>query len=171
MHATTEKRARRRLGSERGQAMVEFAIIAPLFVALVAGVIQFGVALNFWLDMQRIANQGARWAVVNRYPIADAANADYPACTQANAPCAPTLQGMLSNEKIAKGEVITPYVCFPANSGPSGTPTVGDPVMVRMERDFQFVPIIRVGSIKLRASATMRLEQKPTVFGSDGACP
>ena len=32
---------------------------------IVVGVIQFGVALNFWLDMQRIANQGARWAVVN----------------------------------------------------------------------------------------------------------
>ena len=53
---------------ERGQAMVEFAILAPVFVVLVAGIIQFGVAINYWLDLNRLANQGARWAAVNAYP-------------------------------------------------------------------------------------------------------
>ena len=32
---------------------------------IVVGIIQFGVGLNFWLDLQRIANQGARWAAVD----------------------------------------------------------------------------------------------------------
>ena len=53
---------------ESGQALVEFALILPVFVLLVVGIIQFGVGLNYWLDMQRIANQGARWAVVNKFP-------------------------------------------------------------------------------------------------------
>ena len=62
-------RAPRRAERESGQALVEFALILPLFLLIVVGIIQFGVALNFWLDMQRIANQGARWAVVDRYPL------------------------------------------------------------------------------------------------------
>ena len=54
---------------ERGQAMVEFVLIAPLLFLLVGGILQMALALNYWLDMQRIANQGARWAVVARYPL------------------------------------------------------------------------------------------------------
>ena len=53
---------------ESGQAMVEFALILFPLLLLVAGIIQFGIALNYWLDMQRIANQGARWAAVNNWP-------------------------------------------------------------------------------------------------------
>ena len=55
---------------ESGQALVEFALVLPLFLMIVVGVIQFGVALNFWLDMQRLANQGARSAAVNCGPSA-----------------------------------------------------------------------------------------------------
>ena len=48
--------------------MVEFALILFPLLLLVAGIIQFGIGLNYWLDMQRIANQGARWAAVNNWP-------------------------------------------------------------------------------------------------------
>ena len=77
-------RARRRAERESGQALVEFALILPLFLLIVVGIIQFGVALNFWLDMQRIANQGARWAVVDRYPL-PASDPESPTCTETNA--------------------------------------------------------------------------------------
>ncbi len=56
---------------ERGQAMVELVLISPVIFLLVGGIIQMALALNYWLDMQRIANQGARWAVVAQYPLAD----------------------------------------------------------------------------------------------------
>ena len=70
--AVREKTSRgaRRRERESGQALVEFALILPLFLMIVVGVIQFGVALNFWLDMQRLANQGARSAAVNCGPAA-----------------------------------------------------------------------------------------------------
>src|SRR5207342_1451718 len=60
--------AQRPQDPESGQAMVEFALILFPLLLLVAGIIQFGIGLNFWLDQQRIANQGARWAVVNAWP-------------------------------------------------------------------------------------------------------
>jgi len=167
--APRDERAFHARARERGQAMVEFALIAPLFIMLVAGIIQFGVVLNFWLDMQRISNQGARWAVVNAYPGCPRTGPLTPACpAPGGSGYASLLQYELANERLAAGEVITPYICFGANTGPGGTPTVGDPVTVRMSRSFTLVPIVNVGSIDLRASATMRLEQKPTRYVADG---
>ena len=80
---------------ESGQALVEFALILPLFLMIVVGIIQFGVGLNFWLDMQRIANQGARWAVVN----------EYPGCPRSGptTPCATSLQHVSRELQGGKG--------------------------------------------------------------------
>jgi hypothetical protein len=160
------RRAARRLGIERGQALVEFALIAPLFLMLVVGIIQFGVALNFWLDMQRIANQGARWAVVDAYPGCPRTSPPGLGCAAPGA-----FQTFLSNEKIAKGEVINPYICFEAKTGPGGTAAAGDPVTVTINRPFTFNLIVgHVGTINLHAAATMRTEWAPTVYTEDGPC-
>ena len=59
---------RHRQDPESGQATVEFALILFPLLILVVGIIQFGIGLNYWLDMKRIANQGARWAAVNNWP-------------------------------------------------------------------------------------------------------
>ena len=69
---------RHRQDPESGQAMVEFALILFPLLILVVGIIQFGIGLNYWLDMQRIANQGARWAAVDNWP---------PDCTRAATSC------------------------------------------------------------------------------------
>lgn len=165
-----DSKAVRRHRRQEGQALVEFALILPLFLMIVVGVIQFGIALNFWLDMQRISNQGARWAVVNSYP----------GCPRTGplAPCSPTLQEVLAGERIAEGEVIEPYICYETTTGsPAGTPTVGDPVTVRMERNFNFLSIVTFFTpgnglnVNLHAKATMRLEQTPSRFLADGPCP
>lgn len=163
---------------ERGQALVEFALIVPLFLMIVVGVIQFGVALNFWLDMQRIANQGARWAVVNAYPGCDRTAPLTPACPADDTATYPSkLQEVLADERIAKGEIIDPYICFETTTGsPVGTPTVGDPVTVRMSRNFNFLSIVTFFlpgnglNVNLHASATMRLEQEPSRFVANGPC-
>jgi len=59
---------RHRQDPEGGQTTVEFALILIPLLILVVGIIQFCIALNYWLDMNRLSNQGARWAVVNGYP-------------------------------------------------------------------------------------------------------
>ena len=53
---------------ESGQATVEFALILVPLLIIVAGIIYFGIGLNYWLDMNKVANQGARWAAVNNWP-------------------------------------------------------------------------------------------------------
>ena len=49
----------------RGQAMVEFALILPVFIILVVGMLEFARAWNTYQVMVDAAREGARRAVVN----------------------------------------------------------------------------------------------------------
>jgi hypothetical protein len=156
---------------ESGQAMVEFALILFPLLLLVVGIIQFGIGLNYWLDMQRIANQGARWAAVNNWP---------PDCPRGSAvgDCDgnphPTLQQSLHNNIITSGlkAATTVEICFPD----AGSKAIGSPVKVHLEAPFTLVPIVGVGTITLGANATMRLEQSQDpargglITGEVGSC-
>jgi TadE-like protein len=144
-------------GRESGQAMVEFALILFPLLLLVVGIIQFGIGLNYWLDMQRIANQGARWAAVNNWPPDCPVGSSVGDC---DGTPNPTLQTALVQEALTNGlqSSVTVQICYPANSG-SPTEVSGNPVRVRLDSPFDLLPILGWGSLKLRADATMRLEQ------------
>jgi hypothetical protein len=152
-------RLRPRLRSENGQATTEFALILFPLLILVTGIIWFGIGLNYWLDMQRIANQGARWAAVNNWP---------PDCPRGSTTCASpnTLQETLTRQVISAGlkGAVTVELCYPDT-----TKNPGDPVKVHLEAPFTFVPILNIGSITLKANATMRLEQRPTLITNEAA--
>ncbi len=146
--------------------MVEFVLIAPLLFVLVGGIVQMALALNYWLDMQRIANQGARWAVVARYPLSDDTM-----CTTDNDPCAEALETTLVD--AAQSDGLTPTVCisFPLKNGAAGGGGIGEPVRVRLESDFTFVPILGIGTVTLGADAEMRIEQRrESVYGPTPGC-
>ena len=121
--------------------MVEFALILFPLLLIVAGIIQFGIALNYWLDMQRIANQGARWAAVN--------------CTRSATtppsynPCNPNLQTTLRQQALTNG--LQQSVCV-AITFPSGTALKGDPVKVSLKTPFKLV----------RCSGSARSSSGPT---------
>ena len=160
---------RRRNDPESGQATTEFALILFPMLILVAGIIYFGIGLNYWLDMQRIANQGARWAAVNNWPPdCPVGTADPPGCPSPN-----TLQESMTRMAIADGleSSVSANVCYP-----SGTMIAGDPVRVRLESDFTFFFIDSV-SVRLVGEATMRLEQSQEpaqgglITGELGSCP
>jgi Flp pilus assembly protein TadG len=51
---------RRRHRNDRGAAAVEFALIAPLFFALLFGIIELGVTLNEHQAVEAAAREGAR---------------------------------------------------------------------------------------------------------------
>jgi TadE-like protein len=54
---------------ERGVALVEFALVLPLILLLLFGMIDFGKAFNYWNDETHLANEAARYGVVNRNPF------------------------------------------------------------------------------------------------------
>jgi len=55
---------RRLMGSERSQSMVEFALVAPLLLVLIMGIIDFGLGFGSYVQLKNAAREGARYAVV-----------------------------------------------------------------------------------------------------------
>jgi len=141
--------------------MVEFALVAPVFLLFVVGIIMFGVALNFWLDLQRLANQGARWAVVNTYPGCTRTDPNTPSCGTGI-----SLQRYIACQTISGGQAMTATVSFP-----SSTKNVGDPVQITVQKPFKMMPFLGVGDLTLRAKATMRLEQTPVRYDAGSYTP
>jgi Flp pilus assembly protein TadG len=60
------KEPRIRFRSQRGQAMVEFAIVAPILLLILMGIMQLGVVYNNWVTLTDAARAGARKAAVCR---------------------------------------------------------------------------------------------------------
>jgi Flp pilus assembly protein TadG len=59
-------RKRVEVNSERGQTMTEFALVLPLLVMLLFGIIQFGVAFNNYITLTDAVRAGARQGSVSR---------------------------------------------------------------------------------------------------------
>ena len=60
--------------SERGQTFTEFALILPILMVLMLGIVQFGVAFNNYVTLTDAVRAGARKAAVSRHsgnPAAD----------------------------------------------------------------------------------------------------
>jgi Flp pilus assembly protein TadG len=52
--------------SERGQAMVEFALVLPILIVLFMGVVEFGRIYNSYLVITNASREGARMAVLGK---------------------------------------------------------------------------------------------------------
>ena len=175
-------RFRRLRGDERGQATTEFALVLIPLLALVGGIIYFGIGLNYWLDMNRVANQGARWAAVNNWPpqCLRTDNPDPPysgtscdvntsTCTQALGATSPfhtraRLQDVLRCQ--TRNPSTTVAICYPGVA--LGSEDRGDAVKVKLTAPYKFwfVDSLR---ITLTATAVSRLEQKPTLITNEVA--
>jgi Flp pilus assembly protein TadG len=59
----TRRRHRIRLRSDRGQAAVEFALIAPILMVLLLGIVQAGIAFHNYLAVTDAARAAARQAI------------------------------------------------------------------------------------------------------------
>lgn len=55
-----------KIRNERGQTMVEFALVLPILLVLLLGIFQFGVAFNNYITLTDAVRAGARKAAVSR---------------------------------------------------------------------------------------------------------
>jgi Flp pilus assembly protein TadG len=60
------RRLRNTQRKERGQALVEFALLAPLLVILIFGFVDITRLYNAWITVQGAAREGARYGVTGR---------------------------------------------------------------------------------------------------------
>jgi Flp pilus assembly protein TadG len=141
---------------ERGVALVEFALVAPILFVLLFGMLDFGRAFNYWIDSTHLANEGARWAVVNKNPGGG------------------TLQQYIqqqadTGELRDGGSSSVPDPLRVCISFPSGG-AVGQPVVVTASATYHWLPFlsdhIDVLATTVTGSSTMRLEAVPTNYAA-----
>jgi hypothetical protein len=147
-----------RLRQETGQAMAEFALVLPLLLLLLLGMVEFGRAFNYWNDANQLAADGARFAAVNRNPGASAQTLQQFIQSQADS-------AELRNGKSG-GAIQSPVqVCIDFPSG--GTPKIGDPVHIKVTAVYHWLPFLKFGQTTFAGGATMRLEQLPTNYSAN----
>jgi Flp pilus assembly protein TadG len=56
-----------KLKNEKGASAVEFALVLPIFVMIIFGIFQFGIAFNNWIAITHAAREGARLAAVEQF--------------------------------------------------------------------------------------------------------
>jgi hypothetical protein len=73
-NAEEGKPGRRR--GERGQALVEFSLVAIIFFMMVFGIIDMARLFQSWVTVQHAAREGARYAITGQSVCDGAANRD-----------------------------------------------------------------------------------------------
>jgi Flp pilus assembly protein TadG len=75
-HMSRHKISSHKLACERGQTMVEFALVAPILCLLLFAIIQFGALYSNYVTLTDATRAGARKAAVSRLETAPAAVAE-----------------------------------------------------------------------------------------------
>src|SRR6266849_9889192 len=120
----TRTRLGRVLHRESGQSVVEFAMVVPLLCVLVLVFVDFGKAMNYWIDLTHVANQIARQAAVNSPDLTTLADE----CAQLE-----TNELRTGSSSIDPTSITVTY--------PSGA-TAGNVVTVEVAAKYKFIPFI-----------------------------
>ena len=128
-------------------------MVVPLLCLIIVAILHFGKVMNYWLDLNHVASEGARKAAVNSF----ASDGEYETYLRNRLETAELRTG--GSGSIAAPSTIN--VCLPEGGD------VGDPVKVQVAAAYS-LPMIGK-TITLRGSATMRLEQ-PADFAGAGTC-
>jgi Flp pilus assembly protein TadG len=162
------------LRDERGQALTEFALVLPLLLLLMLGLIDFGKAINYWIDETHLANEGARWAAVNNNP-GSGSGQTLQQYILAQADTAEERGQVKGTQQTAHAANVK--IClYKASDGTSETTgSVGDTVEVLVTYNYNWLHFLvakaGVGpTTAITGKSAMRVEVPPT-YSSDSGCP
>lgn len=132
--------------------MAEFAIIAPVLILLVVGMLVFGRLFFYWIQANQVATETARWAVVDNNPYDQACE---------NGPWTDTA-GCQTLQQHARSSATREFknkakVCIRFPGETLSTVAIGDPVEVKVRVPVTFLGIFNL-NLTLRGTSTMRLE-------------
>jgi Flp pilus assembly protein TadG len=127
----TSPLSRAQLASERGAAAVEMALVLPVLLLVVLGMVDFGLALNAKITLNEAAREGARWAAIGQ-PNAQGRVADLTASLASPAPvvfvtgcsATPAITDRATVNVEYAYRFITPFNAFAGAFGGSGSDTI-----------------------------------------------
>jgi hypothetical protein len=151
---------------EKGVALVEFALVVPILLVLLLGMLDFGKALNSWIDETHLATSGARLAVVNNWP------------GKGTTPLSQYIQGLADTKELRLGGTTSvpnrARVCITFPPVGHATPQAGDPVKVTISVVYHWLPLISeklaVAASTVSGQATMRLEAAGPLGYTNNEC-
>jgi Flp pilus assembly protein TadG len=155
------KRLRNRTSDDTGAELIELAMIFPILLLLVAGIVDFGFLFQRYEVVTNAAREGARVGVLPSYTVADVQQrvTDYLGSGGLNAAITP------------------PAVTYCTESLPSGATVPVVQVVVQYPSEFAFIgPIAAMvggsgwGSVTLTAASVMRVESGGGPGGAGVAC-
>lgn len=135
---------------ERGVALVEFALVLPILLVILMGMLDFGKAFNYRIDETHLASSAARWAVVNNGVPSTCPDGTTPSTLQQYTVCNGDTAEFRNNA--------TAYIRFPNGR------TVGKPVQVCIVLTYKWLRYLSTRLTlpgTLAATSTMRLEAVP----------
>ncbi|HWF74421.1 MAG TPA: TadE/TadG family type IV pilus assembly protein [Solirubrobacteraceae bacterium] len=150
-HTPFLRRWRRRLAQEHGQALVEFAIVLPVLLMIIVGILAFGRYTNYANQQTQMAGQAARYAALDVNPSSTLTLQNY-------------VQAQATGELAAGSSSVTSAVKVYLYTYPSSTsPAAGTPVVACVISTVSLLPMLgTVTSMTIVQSATMRIEQAQT---------
>ena len=147
-------RGRRLWRSEQGSELIEFALVLPMLLLVVLGIVEFGFIFQRYEVLSNAAREGARMAVLPGYTEPDI---DARVVAYANA-------AGVNNPAITGANVLVANV---ANCAPGLVPAVQcRRVIVNYTYTFQFLPGIgsmfggTFTTVPLQAVSVMRIEDQ-----------
>ena len=127
------RRTRKRSRRERGQALVEFALVVPIFLVLVFGIVDFGWALKSWITVTNASREGARFGAVGWAP------GTYPTNCNESASDDITVVGRTCSALAGSvADVRSVSATYEEHNGVSGVQT-GDSIVVSMTYKYDFI--------------------------------
>jgi Flp pilus assembly protein TadG len=142
----------------RAQSMVEFALVLPMLLLLIVGIIELGYALFVYVEVQNAGREGARAAAVRACPQTPTGYQEIANLTRARMPVFIDLANI--NSQVAyNGTVVDLDVLNPAPSptiaNQRATQNFGNPITVTVQYSFQlldpltqrFIPQVNVNAV------------------------
>lgn len=150
------RRIARRSAGERGQAILEFALVVPLLAALVLVFVSFGKAIYYYVELTNVASEGAREASVNL------PNASTPLPGGGTNLTTYLCQQFGTGSELYKGSGTVTAAKVTLSYPDVGNQNVGEPVKVDVSTAYSWFPFMNLGTVTIDGSATERLEQPTT---------
>jgi Flp pilus assembly protein TadG len=148
-----------RLRDQRGQAMAEFAVVVPVLLLIVVGILTFGRYTNYSNQETQLASEAARWAAVNYDPPGTGT-------LQAYVQSQTTGELQAGSSDVSSAAAV--YIYYPTGS----SNTVGSSVRACVTATVKLLPMLGAAtSLQLVETATMRVEQVATTWTASTGVP
>jgi Flp pilus assembly protein TadG len=129
-------------------AILEFAMVLPFLMLIVVVILDFGRALNYWVDTTHLASEGARLAAVDRVPAGAGSLQEY-------------IRDRADTQELREGgsqSIADPLEVCITSLGDE----VGDPVEVQVRTTYHWIPLLGTqldeATTTITGTATMRRE-------------